>query len=98
VTLEIFWTKRADKKLGKICDYLYEVWGEKSCRNFKQRINQVVNLLSDFPNIGTMEVNKRKIRGILVVRQVKMFYKVVNNRLIILTLFDNRQNPSKKKY
>ena len=68
MTLEIFWTNRADKKLGKICDYIKEIWGESSSTKFKNRINHIVNLLSDFPDIGTLEVKERNIRGFLVVK------------------------------
>ncbi|MBK8984242.1 MAG: type II toxin-antitoxin system RelE/ParE family toxin [Ignavibacteria bacterium] len=98
MTLEIFWTKRADKKLGKICDYLNKDYGENSSNKFKTRINQIVNLLADFPDIGTLEVKERNIRGFIVVKQISLFYKVRDNNLIILNLFDNRQNPDKKKF
>jgi len=98
LALRIFWTKRADKKFGNICDYLNENWGTKSSDKFKKRVSQVINLLSDFPDIGTLEVRERNIRGFMIVKQISLFYKVKDNKLIILNLFDNRQTPTKKKY
>ena len=96
--LKVFWTKRAVKKFEKICDYINSNWGIPTTNKFKKRVKLIVNLLSDFPEIRTIEFKNRNIRGIVVVRQLTLFYKVKDNKLIILNFFDNRQQPDKRKY
>ena len=64
MALEICWSKRADKKFDKILEYLSEEWGERVTRNFVKKVYNFLEILSEYPEIGTIEETRRKQRGI----------------------------------
>jgi len=98
MALEIFWSKRADNKFDKILDYLSAEWGERVTSAFVKKVYDFLDVLVEFPEIGTLENVERNIRGFVIVRQITIFYKVSGTSIILLNFFDNRQSPRKKRY
>ena len=98
MALEIIWSKRADKKFDKILDYLILEFGERVTGLFVKKIYDFLDLLSEFPEIGALENKEKNIRGFTIIKQVNIFYRVENDKIIILTFFNNRQNPKKKRF
>jgi plasmid stabilization system protein ParE len=98
MALEIYWSKRAEKQLDEILLYLQNEWGENVTKNFAKKIYNFLDLLSKYPNLGTIENKEKQIRGFPIVKQVNLFYKIDNERIILLSFFDNRQDPQKIKY
>jgi plasmid stabilization system protein ParE len=76
MALEIFWSKRADNKFDKILDYLSAEWGERVTSAFVKKVYDFLDVLVEFPEIGTLENVERNIRGFIIVRQITIFYKV----------------------
>lgn len=96
MALSIQWTKRAEDKLDKIIEYLNSEWGEIVIISFLKKLNGSLENLSVFPNLGTIENKAMEIRGFLIISRIKLFYRIKNEKIIILDLFDNKQNPNKK--
>ena len=67
---EIIWTKRADQKFDKIIEYLMKEWGDKVTVGFVKRVFDFIDILKEFPEIGSIENNKRKIRGFFLIKQI----------------------------
>ncbi|MCK4664950.1 MAG: type II toxin-antitoxin system RelE/ParE family toxin [Bacteroidales bacterium] len=97
MALEIKWSRRADKKFDKILEYLQEEWGSKAMRNFVRKVYDFLDLLIEFPEIGTIEDKRKNIRGFTIVKQINIFYRIKGTKIILLNFFDNRQNPVKRK-
>lgn len=98
MALKIVWSKKADKKFDKILDYLQLKWGEKVTSNFVKKVYNFLDILSEFPEIGTIENREKKIRGFTIVKQINIFYQVRENKIVLLDFYDNRQNPSQKQF
>jgi len=98
MALRIFWSKRADIKFDNILGYLTVEWGEKVTSAFVKKVYDFLDILIEFPEIGSLENSERGIRGFVIVKQITIFYKVSGNKIILLNFFDNRQGPKKKKY
>lgn len=62
---KIIWTKRASSKFNKIIDYLEQEWGSSVTQNFVRKSYDIIELISDQPDLGTVENQGRKIWGIL---------------------------------
>ena len=97
MALEINWTTRADKKFDQILNYLVEEWGESTAKYFTRRVYDILDLLTEFPEIGTVENKEKGIRGFIIIKQVSLFYRISGDRIILLNFFDNRQHPLKKR-
>jgi hypothetical protein len=57
-----------------------------------------LDLLTEFPEVGTLENNDLNIRGFVIVKQLTIFYQIRDNEIILLNFYDNRQKPKNKKY
>ena len=97
MALTIVWSRRATLKFDQIISYLVAEWGEQSAKDFVLKVFEFLQILSEFPEIGSLENKGKNIRGFTIVKQVTMFYKVNNDKIFILLFFNNRQNPKKKK-
>jgi plasmid stabilization system protein ParE len=98
MALRVQWTKRADKKFDKIIDYLLVEWNEKVAKSFVKNVYDLIEILAEYPEIGTLENEEKEIRGLTIVKQVNVFYKVKDDQLIVLNFFDNRKDPKEKRF
>jgi plasmid stabilization system protein ParE len=96
MALRIFWTNRASKNFDIIIEYLEVEWGDQVTKRFIKAVNDFLELLVEFPELGSIENKEKGIRGFTLIKQINIFYRITSDKIIILGLFDNRQNPSKK--
>lgn len=94
--MKIALTKRAERNFNSIKKYIAKEWGEKVAEAFEQKTVDFFDLLIDFPEIGTVEVHEKQIRGFQLTKQTRVFYRIKNDRIIVLAFFDVRQDVSKK--
>jgi plasmid stabilization system protein ParE len=73
---EIKWTKTATKNFDKVIDYLENNWPEKVVSDFVSRTFNLLDLLAELPEIGEVQDKSREIRGILITKHNKLFYRV----------------------
>lgn len=87
------WSDEAERKLNDVLLYLTEQWSEKDAFKFLLKTERVVSLILKRPQI--YPIFKNDIRKAVVTKQITLYYKVKGKSLLIITLFDNRQNPKK---
>jgi plasmid stabilization system protein ParE len=96
--IEIIWTNPAKNDLKDIYDYL-SFFSEVSAYRVINRIIKKVEILRDgFLEIGQVEpllINKVDVYRYLVEKNHKIIYKVNQNKVIVISVFDVRQNPKK---
>jgi plasmid stabilization system protein ParE len=98
MALEILWSKRADKRFDNIIEYLEDEWGEHTTSLFVKKVYDFLDILCEFPEIGTIENKELNIRGFVIVKQLTIFYQIRKDKIIILNFYDNRQNPKAIRY
>ena len=96
MALSINWTKRATQSFHKTTDYIEKKWGENIAKNFVLDLNRFLNLLSNNPEIGKLEIEDKGIRAYVSSKQTTILYRIKGDKIILLNLFDNRQHPLKK--
>lgn len=96
MALEVYWTKTAERKLADIVAYLQKRWGDPSARSFVRKTFGTIEIIAEFPEVGSLDCDTG-IRAFLIVKQVTLLFRVEGNRLTIVTLFDNRQNPLRRR-
>jgi plasmid stabilization system protein ParE len=92
--VQVFVTSRAEKNFDSIVDYIKQKWGEKTAKEFIQKVDEIFKLLKNYPLMGQVENND--IRGFQLTRQTRILYRIRDNKIIILSFFDGRQDPKKK--
>lgn len=94
--MKVFLTKRAANRFLSIKEYIAEEWGELVADAFEQKAIDFLDLLESFPEMGSVEVPTKQIRGFQLTKQTRVFYRIKGERIIILTFFDVRQHPLKR--
>jgi len=89
MALNIRWTTRAGIKLDQLIIYLESEWGESVVKAFMRKLYDFLEILSEFPEIGSMQYPEKRIRGFALTKQVSIFYKIDSNQIILLDIFDN---------
>lgn len=92
--MTVFLTRRAEKNYDTIKEHIKRKWGEKTADEFALKTDEFFNLLKAHPAIGQIE--KDEIRGFQLTPQTRILYRTKGDLMIILALFDVRQNPKKK--
>lgn len=94
----IVWSKNATDDLQRIIQYLKREWSNEIAYKFEKKLFLRIDLISKFPKLGKQSDNLPKIRKLVITKQNSMYYKVDDEFVIILNLFDNRQSPDKLEY
>lgn len=93
---QIVWSRRAQRDRRQILEY----WRIRNKSNsYSKKLNRLfkdsIKIITDFPQIGrpTDEANTR----IKIVKDYLIIYEETQTQIVILTIWDSRQNPDKLK-
>ena len=95
---KVFWTDFALKELETTIEYLEENWTEKELHNLALKLEEILSLISQNPNLFQSSEIKKNIRRVVVLSNNTLYYRFINNQVEILSFFSNRQNPKKRKF
>lgn len=98
MALKIQWTKTAAQKFDLIQGYLLEEWGDRFAKAIVRDVYDFLDLAVEHPEIGSCQDKEKGIRAFVIIKQVTLFYRVHKSKIVLLNFFDNRQNPSKKRF
>jgi plasmid stabilization system protein ParE len=94
--MNIVVTKRAELNYKSIKKYITKEFGEKASDEFDLKTIKFLDLLANFPLIGSMEVPAKNIRGFQFTKQTRLMYRLKSETIIVLNFFHVRQSPAKK--
>ncbi|TKB97704.1 type II toxin-antitoxin system RelE/ParE family toxin [Pedobacter cryophilus] len=89
----IIWTQRALSEYDLLVEYLFDEWGEKITIEISQSIDKYLIRIENSPKQFPIINREKIIRKCVISKQTSLFFMVLENRIVILSLFDNRQNP-----
>lgn len=92
---EIVITPRAQVEIEAIFEYLELKWNEKIKKKFANKINTIINLILENPELFPVSNVNKKIRKAVISKQSTLFYHFNNKHIVVLSIFDSRQNPNK---
>jgi len=93
----LIWSHRALKEFDGLQEYLYEEWGEEITRRVINEIARTIARIQDSPDQFPLFKRRKKIRRCVASPQTSIFFKAEKEVIEILSIFDNRQNPKKRK-
>jgi plasmid stabilization system protein ParE len=77
---------------------LQQEWSAGIAENFIIECYSKINLIAEFPHLGTVSDKIKTIRRIFITKHNALYYAVEDNTIILLDIFDTRQNPKKSMY
>lgn len=90
--LEIFWTDRAKADLSRIYDFILLNWSLKEAQRLLALVKDFEDTVSEYPEMFKTSSSYADVRLGFVHRKTTAVYAIRADYIIILTLFDNREN------
>lgn len=94
--IDIKWSAKAKKDYVNILNYLQEEWSAKEVNKFTEKVSKTLFHIAKYPQIFPHS-QRKNIRKCVLTKQVTLYYKLRKKDIILITLFDTRQNPAKLK-
>jgi plasmid stabilization system protein ParE len=94
---EIVWTREAEVKLAEVSEYLIRTWSLKSFSDFTQRLNDQLDTLIKYPYSFRIIENSENREAVLT-RHNLLIYRVEDDKIILLTVWDTRMNPENRMF
>lgn len=90
-------SKRAEKKLEQLFEYLIQNWSEKVKADFIKKLDQRIEAIKSQPESFPESVQQKGLHKCVITKQTTLFYRFNAKQIQIVTIFDTRQNPGKLK-
>jgi hypothetical protein len=98
--MDIIWSAKARITYFNVLDYLENNWTKKEIIWFNRKTELVINVVKRNPEIFPLSLKFKNIRKAIIDKNNSFFYEInkKDNKIYLLTFFDNRQNPEKLKF
>ena len=95
---EIVWSPESENDLSIILEYLVSKWNIKVATNFLNEIEYQIKLIDNNPKLYPIIQKEQQFRRYVITKHNSLIYGHENKQIIILRIFDTRQNPKKLKF
>jgi plasmid stabilization system protein ParE len=93
---EIVWSAQSILAFNKVIAYLEEEWSSNEIRKFILETERVIEFISEHPYIFR-NTKYFGIREALITPHNLLVYKIEPARIVLITFWDTRQSPKRKK-
>ncbi|GGG45681.1 type II toxin-antitoxin system RelE/ParE family toxin [Epilithonimonas arachidiradicis] len=92
---EILWTDLALEELAQTVEYLEQEFTDKEIDNLGNEIERILSIITQNPEIFPYS-DKYKIRKVVILKFNSLYYRILNDKIEIVSFFSNRQNPENR--
>ena len=93
---EILWTDLTLEVLSETVEYLKREFSQKEIDNLGDEIERISSIISQNPNIFPHS-DRLQTRKAAILKFYTLYYRIMNDKVEILSFFSNRQSSKKKK-
>lgn len=93
--MKVSFSNLAYLKLQHILEYLEEEWSNKVKKRFVAILNEKIEQISNFPESCIKSDFHDNLRMCIITKQTSLLYRINDNEVEVITLFDNRTNFKK---
>lgn len=92
----IRYTSQALKDQETIYEFVLQKWGLNSVIKLDKKIEKALELISKSPEICP-STSVKNVRRCVITEQTTLYFRIINLEIELLTFFDTRQHPKKRK-
>ena len=93
---EILWTDLALEELSETVEYLKREFSQKEIDILGDEIERITSITSQNPNIFPNS-DRLQTRKAVILKFNTLYYRIMNDKIEIVSFFLNRQSPDKMK-
>jgi plasmid stabilization system protein ParE len=96
---QIIAKKRFLNNFKKVTAYLNLEWNKTVAEEFNKIVKDRLDFIAEHPTTGAVTAIKNT-RSVIVGKghQNKIYYRIENNKIVILNMFDTRRNPKNNPF
>ena len=94
----IAWSSFAEEDLDIIIEYLLKNWNNQVALQFVDLVEYLTTQIAFQPKMYPIINKKLKVRKCVLTKHNSLYYRENKERIEILRIYDNRQNPRKLKF
>ena len=94
--MNIIWSPLAKFDYWKNIEYLEQEWSPREVISFINEVERNIQLLKN-DNVYFIATKYKNVYKIVVIKQITLFYRVVDDRIELLRFWNNYQNLKKFK-
>jgi plasmid stabilization system protein ParE len=94
---KVRFSRLAEKEFAKLLDYLENNWPEEVKTNFISKLDYAIKIISTYPEAFPLSKTRSGLHKYIITPHNAIFYRIKPDRIEIVMIFDNRQNPEKAK-
>ncbi|OAQ39697.1 hypothetical protein A5893_08930 [Pedobacter psychrophilus] len=91
----VVWSSRANLEYTNLIDYLLNNWGLILTKEVISKINDSIDRITTSSEQFPIVSQTKPIRKCVISKQTSIFFISSLEKIFIISLFDNRQNPDK---
>jgi plasmid stabilization system protein ParE len=95
---QIIVTKKFRQNVLETYQYILNTFSSKTASIFLDRIEKRIDFIAAHPEAGKASQKRKNVRCVLLPPHSQIYYRLENETIEILFLFDMRQNPKKNPY
>jgi plasmid stabilization system protein ParE len=95
---KIDWTEEALEDMQKLLNYLIAEWSYDIADKFEELTELRLQTLIQEPLIGKVSEINNSTRFIILTKHNKLYYRIKGDVIIIVNIFDTRQNPLNNRF
>jgi plasmid stabilization system protein ParE len=94
---QIIFKKRFHKKLEILLSYIEKEFGLLVAQRFAKQLDKKLSTLQQQPFIGKPSLYIQNVRSIHAGKHNRLYYKIDEDKIIVLNMYDTRINPWRNK-
>lgn len=94
---DLKWSDRSLEENRRLITYLYNEWGEEIALRIQEQIDKAVIRIQQSPEHFPVFSKRKNIRRCVLSPQTSIFFRAHKQDILIISIFDNRQSPKKRK-
>lgn len=94
---KIIVTEHALTDLKNVFEYLENHWGEAVTQKFSLILTEKFNFIKSQPRSNRLISKSKQLYRCLITKHNAAYYQIIDTEIVILTIFDTRQHPTKLK-
>lgn len=95
--LRIEWSDEAIINLETIISYFEFRWTNSELKDFAKSLEKQLKIISTHPKAFPISIKRKSVHRCVMSKQTSIYYTIDSERIVLLSLFDNRMNPEKLK-
>ncbi|MCW3789770.1 type II toxin-antitoxin system RelE/ParE family toxin [Plebeiibacterium sediminum] len=89
----LIWSEEAINNLKGIIEDLEHKWTRREIKKFAKLLDKQLIVIKSNPYLFAESEKSNGLRKAVLSRQTTIYYRIKDDEIRIITLFDNRQNP-----